>query len=137
MSVSAAYATIMLEALRGELDVAGGPPYWRIYGGGVPAPGGTPPGDLISQCNLTYPVGTVAGAVLTFAGPFLPAPILAAVNPTWARLHDGLGGYVMDVRARLDTVADDPANPAQVILAAPSMVVGHQIQIIAASVSLG
>lgn len=108
----------------------------EVYGGVQPAPGGAA-GTIICNTTLQSPPGTVVAGALVLAVPSSGAIAVSAGPPTWARLFDGDGARLFDLKARLNSEADDPDDPAVVVVMAAAIEVGGLLRINSGAISIG
>lgn len=123
----------MTAGLLGALDAYTQPAYLTIYTGTQPAPGGAAT-SVICSINLLRPAGTIVGGALMLAVPSSGGIAFLAATPTWARLFDGGGNRFMDFKARLVTGADDPADPAVVVVQASVLEAGALLRVTAGAI---
>lgn len=106
MSIAVAADTSghLMEALRALIDT-GGAGSVALCAGERPASGNAP-GTLVVTCVLATPCGAVnfAGDLVLYTSA--EGQILSASTPTWARITNGSGAWVLDCDARLSNDAD-------------------------------
>lgn len=107
------------------IDAGPGPGVLELYDGVPALPADPATGTLLCAIVLPTPCGTVAGGILTF-GPISNGTGLATGSPTWGRIVDSTGLFVMQGRAgtnpqNCDFILDDPtvyaAQPVVVVTA--------------------
>ncbi len=135
-SLSEMAAAAMNAGLLGALDVYPSPAYLTIYTGAQPAPGGAAT-TVICSINLLRPAGTVVAGALVLAVPSSGGIAFVGATPTWARLFDGGGNRFMDFKARLVVDADDPDDPAVVVVQAAVVEAGALLRVTAGSINVG
>lgn len=105
IAASTALSGNMMEALRVTLDT-GGAGSVHLYAGTRPDPGDAAPGALVASCALADPCGTVDNAGALLLATSADGQIQTGSAPTWARLLNGSGAWVLDCDARLSGDAD-------------------------------
>lgn len=125
----------MSAGLLAALDAYSTPAYLVLYAGTQPGPGGA---ATTAVCTLTLgrPSGTVAGGALSLAVPTAGSIAYVSAAPTWARLFDGGGNRMLDLRVRLVTSADDPSDPAAIVVQAGSVEAGALLRVSSGSISV-
>lgn len=138
-SLSSVAATAMLAGpgLVPALDAYTAAAYVELYCGTQPGPGGSGGGPLLCTMALQKPSGAMSGGSLLLAVPTTGAVALVSSPPTWGRLFDGNGTRFMDFWARLSVDADDPADPAAIVVLASSVAAGTLLRFSAGTISIG
>lgn len=90
-----ALRTTRATTLKTDIDKGGAAGNIKIYDGTRPATGGSAT-TLLVTLPLSYPCGTVAAGVFTFAA-ITSAVAVATSTATWARIADSAGTFVADV----------------------------------------
>jgi hypothetical protein len=137
LSVSSTYVDAMLQGMVTALDTPMLEPTLYFYAGERPGPGGAPEANaLVASVRLLRPSGTVGGGALTLAVPSYTGIALRAATPTWARLVDGAGSRVMDLTCRLIGAAENPLDPAEVVIDAPSVTVSTRMRVVSGAIQI-
>lgn len=107
------------------LDVGALPARIDLYAGAT----------FVCSTNLAKPCGAVVGGTLVLTVPTSGAIAYAGLAPTQARLYSGAGVRLFDLRARMLGAADDPADPAAVVVQATVVDAGALIRITAGTLA--
>ena len=90
---------------------------------------------FVGSTDLAKPCGTVVGGTLVLAVPTSGAIAYASLSPTQARLYSGAGVRLFDLKARMVADADDPADPAAVVVQAAVVEAGALLRITAGAIA--
>jgi hypothetical protein len=122
-SVATAIRTGAMQALGGQIDLAGPGATLALYASARPAPNGAPGAAAIVTVTLAYPCGTASDGALNLADTEF-AQILNGGAAVWARLADGAGTWVADLSVGTPEMhASDPAT-AEVVIAVTTLYTG-------------
>lgn len=136
ISVAASVAMLSGPGLLPWLDAQAAPAYVDVFGGTQPSPGGSGGGPLVCTMPLQRPPGTMSGGSLVLAVPTSGAVAIASASPKWARVYDGAGTRAFDIKARLSTDTDDPADPAALVVLASVVEAGSLLRFTAGAIGL-
>lgn len=90
---------------------------------------------FVCSTDLAKPSGTVVGGALVLTVPTGGAIAYASLTPTQARLYSGAGVRLFDLRARMVAAADDPTDPAAVVVQAAVVEAGALLRITAGAIA--
>lgn len=90
---------------------------------------------FICSTDLAKPCGTLAAGALALTVPTSGAIAYASLTPTQARLYSGAGVRMVDLKVRMVAVADDPTDPAAVVVQAATVEAGALLRITAGAIA--
>lgn len=122
--ISAAAGAAMAAALLAALDAAEGRARLDILGGAT----------LICSTLLARPAGAVVDGALVLTVPTTGAIAYSSATPTLAVLYAADGTRMLDLRARLASTPDDPADPAAVVIQASLVEPGALLRVTAGAI---
>lgn len=118
------------------MDGYAGNAYVEFYGGTQPSPGGSGGGPLVCTAPLNKPSGSVSAGTFTLSFPTSGGVALVSLAPTWARIFDGNGTRFFDVKCRLIATADDPLDPAAIVVNATAVAAGALLRFSGGTINL-
>lgn len=123
-----ALRTTRATTLKTDIDKGGAAGSIKIYDGSRPATGGTVT-TLLVTLPLSFPSGTVAAGVFTFAA-ITSAVAVATSTATWARILDSASTFVADVSVG--------TTSADIILSGTAVITtGNTVSITSGSITEG
>ncbi len=90
---------------------------------------------FVCSTDLTKPCGSVVAGALVLTVPTSGAISYASATPTQARLYSGTGVRMLDLKARMVAAADDPDDPAAVVVQAAVVEAGALLRITAGAIA--
>ena len=129
-------STPMLEALADGLNTSGGLQRLEVFSSARPATGDAPLSDPMFTAPFPASPASVVGGLLTLSGPGASVLVLEGGTPVWARLYGGDGQARLDLKARLSSTPDDPADPAHVVVGAVTLSAGAIVRATVGTIQL-
>ena len=123
--VSTAAGAAMAQGLLNKLDAGAGTARLDVYGAGP---------TFIFSTNLGDPAGAVVGGSLVLSVPTSSGIAYSGLAPTLAVLYAADGTRLLDLKARLVTDTDDPADPAAVVVQAAAVAAGALLRVVSGSI---